>query len=173
MQVSDLGDLLERLSRLEAVDAVRKVATRYFRLCDSLGPDTPLDDLGGLFARDAVWEGRGRYRKAFGRHEGRGAIVAMLASYGNPPHFKLNAHYLSSEAIEVDGQRATGQWSMLQVSTYCNGRSDLRSATLELDFIVEDGGWRIAHFITTNIFSRDVRPWNDEASISVPDTPTQ
>ena len=45
---------------------------------------------------------------------------------------------------------------MLQVSTYRDGRSDLRSAALTLDFAVEDGAWRIARFVTENIFSRDV-----------------
>jgi hypothetical protein len=58
---------------------------------------------------------------------------------------------------------------MLQVSTYHDGRSDLRSAALTLDFAVQDGAWRIARFVTENIFSRDVGPWNDEAPISVPE----
>jgi hypothetical protein len=143
---------------------------RYFRLCDTLGPDTPFDELGRLFTHDAVWEGRGRYRRAFGRHEGREAIVAMLAAYAVPPHFALNAHYLSSETIDVRGEdAATGSWMMLQVSTYHDGRSDLRSAALTLDFAVQDGAWRIARFVTENIFSRDVGPWNDEAPISVPE----
>lgn len=163
-------EILGRLVRLEAMASVRGVATRYFRLCDTLGPDTPFDELGALFARDAVWEGRGRYRKAFGRHEGRAAIVAMLAAYADPPHFALNAHYLSSEDIVVTGEEtATAGWMMLQVSTYRDGRSDLRSAALTLDFVIEDGAWRIARFVTQNIFSRDVGPWNDEAPISVPE----
>jgi hypothetical protein len=167
-----LAGLSARLTRLEAAEAVRRVAMRYFRLCDTLGPQTPFDDLGALFAYDAVWEGRGRYRKAFGRHEGRDAIVAMLASYAEPQHFSLNAHYLSSEDIEITGaQTATAGWMMLQVSTYRDGRSDLRSAALTLDFAIEDGAWRIARFVTENIFSRDVAPWNDEAAISVPEQP--
>lgn len=158
-----------RLALLEAEGAVRRVVAEYFRLCDTLGPDTPMDRLGDLFAVDAVWEGRGRYRKAFGRHDGRAAIVAMLGSYTNPPHFLLNGHYLSSEAIDVTGETsATGCWMMLQVSTYRDGRSDFRSAALTIDCIREDGAWRIARFVTENIFSRDVEPWNDEAVISVP-----
>ena len=158
-----------RLARLEAADAVRQVATRYFRLCDTLGPQTPLGELGALFASDAVWEGRGRYRKAFGSYHGRDAIVAMLATYADPPHFALNAHYLASEEIVVTGaEAAQAQWMMLQVSTYRDGRSDLRSAHLTLDFVVEDGAWRISRFVTANVFSRDVGPWNDEAPISVP-----
>ncbi|PNU04374.1 nuclear transport factor 2 family protein [Novosphingobium guangzhouense] len=168
--MNEMALLARRVALLEAEVAVRRVAMRYFRLCDTLGPETPFDELGDLFAADAVWEGRGRYRKAFGRHEGRDAIVAMLASYSNPPHFALNAHYLSSEVIEVTGDdSATAGWMMLQVSTYRDGRSDLRSAALTLDFQRQDGVWRIARFVTENIFSRDVGPWNDEAPISVPD----
>lgn len=163
-------EILGRLARLEAADAVRRVAMRYFRLCDTLGSQTPFDELGALFTRDAVWEGRGRYRKAFGRHEGRDAVVAMLSAYADPPHFVLNGHFLSSEDIAVAGEAAaTGSWMMLQVSTYRDGRSDLRSAALTLDFIVEEGAWRITRFVTENIFSRDVGPWNDEAPISVPE----
>lgn len=158
-----------RLARLEAIEAVRRVVTRYFRLCDTLGPDTPFDELGDLFAVDAIWEGRGRYRKAFGRHEGRAAIVAMLASYARPPHFVLNAHYLSSEDITLTGdQSAQGGWMMLQVSTYRDGRSDLRSAALTIDCRIEQGAWRIARFVTEAIFARDTAAWNDEAPISVP-----
>ncbi|QGP78054.1 nuclear transport factor 2 family protein [Sphingobium sp. CAP-1] len=170
--MTDAGALIslsQRVALLEAEGAVRRVVMDYFRLCDTLGPSTPMDVLGGLFTRDAVWEGKGRYRKAFGRHEGRDAIVAMLASYTEPAHFLLNGHYLSSETIEVkDGTSATGQWMMLQVSTYRDGRSDFRSAALTIDLAYEEGAWRMARFVTENIFSRDVAPWNDEADISVP-----
>ncbi len=170
IQDGALEQIATRLERLEAADAVRRVATRYFRLCDTLGPQTSFDELGALFTRDAVWEGRGRYRQAFGQHQGRAAIVAMLASYAEPQHFALNAHYLSSEDIAVTGaEAASASWMMLQVSTYRDGRSDLRSAALTLDFTIEDGAWRIARFVTENIFSRDVGPWNDEAPISVPE----
>jgi hypothetical protein len=164
-----LALLSQRIALLEAEAAVRRVVMDYFRLCDTLGPSTPMDVLGGLFTRDAVWEGTGRYRKAFGRHEGRDAIVAMLASYTSPPHFRLNGHYLSSETIDVaDAGHATGRWMMLQVSTYRDGRSDCRSAALTIDCVFQDGAWRMSRFVTENIFSRDVGPWNDEADISVP-----
>lgn len=165
-------DIPRRLARLEAECAVRQVAMRYFRLCDTLGPDTSMDELGAIFTADALWEGRGRYRKAFGRHEGRDAVKAMLGRYAETGHFTLNAHYLSSEAIVVDGDAsAMGNWMLLQVSTYRDGRSDLRSAAIAIDFRFEDGAWRIARFVTEAIFARDVGPWNDEAEISVPSAP--
>lgn len=168
---ADIAALQGELALLRAEREVRAVVMRYFRLCDTLGPETPLDALGLCFTRGALWEGRGRYQQAFGRHEGREAIVAMLGSYAAPvAHFAMNAHFLSSEAIVIEGlDAAVGQWSMLQTSTYRDGRSDLRSAGLTIHCAVEDGAWRIAHFITENLFARDVDHWSDIAPISVPE----
>ncbi|PZU57646.1 MAG: polyketide cyclase [Sphingobium sp.] len=169
MSDGELGILLARIERLEAENAIRRVMADYMALCDRLDPQTPLEQLGALFTRQALWEGRGsRYASAFGRHEGREAIVAMLARYCDPPHFAFNAHYLASETIEVIGDRATGRWMMLQASTYATGASDLRSAELSIDFLVEDGVWRISHFRTTNLFSRPVSRWDDPAAVPVP-----
>lgn len=169
--MDEIAALRSELARLRAEHDVRAVVMRYFRLCDTLGPDTPMAELGNCFTRDALWEGRGRYKQAFGRHQGREAIVAMLGSYAVPvAHFAMNAHFLSSEAIVIEGpDAAVGQWSMLQTSTYRDGRSDLRSAALTIHCTVEDGFWRIAHFITENLFARDVDHWSDTAPISVPE----
>lgn len=167
----EIAALRSELAQLRAANDVRAVVMRYFRLCDTLGPDISLDDLGSCFCSEALWEGRGRYRQAFGRHEGRDAIVAMLGSYAAPQaHFAINVHFLSSETIDVTGADAVGRWAMLQTSTYRDGRSDLRSAALTIHCRVEDGRWRIAHFITENLFSRDVDHWSDAAPISVPDS---
>lgn len=161
--------ILERLNRLEAESAIRRLVAGYFRICDDLGPKTPFDELGELFTDDAVWEGRGRYAKAFGRYEGRAAIVAMIRSYCLPePHFAMTGHFFSAEDIVVGGQAATGQWMMLQTSDYIHGKSDFRAAHLTMRFAQSGAAWRIAHFLTQNIFSRQVEHWNDEASIPVP-----
>jgi len=164
-----IAALQSEITELRAERAVRAVVMRYFALCDRLSPDTPMDELAACFATNAICEGRGRYQQAFGRHEGRDAIVAMLASYAGPPaHFAMNAHFLSSETIAVNGGQATGKWMLLQTSTYRDGRSDLRSAALTIHCAPEAGAWRISHFITENIFSRDVDHWSDTAPISVP-----
>lgn len=161
--------LLARLDRLEAEGAIRRIMAEYMRLCDRLDATTPMDALAALFTADAVWEGRGtRYGAAFGRHEGRDAIIAMLDRYRDPPHFAFNAHYLSSEAIEVTADAAVGRWMMLQASTYADGASDLRSAELEVRFAREGAAWRIAHFATLNLFSRPVSRWDDPAPVPVP-----
>ncbi len=164
--------IFERLDRLESEGAIRRLVARYFAICDDLGPNTPLGELGELFAEDALWEGKGRYAKAFGQYHGRDAIVTMIRSYCEPVHFAMTAHFFSSENIMVEGDEASGQWMMLQTSDYTSGTADLRSARLTMRFTRREGIWRIAHFRTENIFSRQVEPWNDEKKIAVPDQAT-
>jgi ketosteroid isomerase-like protein len=125
--------------------------------------------LGELFTADAMWEGKGRYAKAFGQYHGRDAIVEMIRSYCEPVHFAMTAHFFSSEDIRVDGDSAAGHWMMLQTSDYASGTADFRSARLTMRFARNEGVWRIAHFRTENIFSRQVERWNDEEIIAVPD----
>ncbi len=165
--------LSARLDRLESESAIRSVMAEYLRLCDRLDADTPMDELGELFAEDAVWAGRGvRYATAYGALEGRASIINMLDTYCGPkPHFELNAHFLTSESISVDGQLASGSWVMLQTSTYSNGASDLRAARLHVVFARTLGGWRIRRFETENLFSRPVDHWDDPTAIATP-TPT-
>jgi len=165
-----LADVLRRLDRLESVNAIRTLVMTYFALCDRLDASTSLAALGDLFTADATWSGKGtRYGAAFGRHDGRDAIVAMLARYASPPHFALNAHFLGSERIEVDGDRADGRWMMLQTSSYTAGGSDLRAANLAIGFERLAEGWRMSRFETENLFSRQVGAWNDQMPISVPE----
>jgi hypothetical protein len=161
------------LEVLEAENAVRRVLARYFQYCDDLGPHTPLDELGELFTSAAIWEGKGRYEAAFGRYAGRAAIVDMIGSYCTPPHFAMTAHFTSSELIAVNSATAQGAWMMLQCSTYQDGRSDLRSAALNVGFEREDTSWRISHFRTTNLFSRHVDHWSDTQIIPVPNAVAQ
>lgn len=173
LYVDELAALRTRIARLEAENACRHVMAEYMRLCDELGADTPMDDLGELFAADAIWEGRGaRYSAAFGGHRGRRAIVDFLDTYRRPqPHFALNVHYLASEAIRVHGDtQARGSWAMLQLSTLSRGESIALGARLEVEFRFVDGRWRIARFVTRNLFSQaNVRAWNDDTAVPVPD----
>ena len=169
----DNARLLARLEVLEAESAIRRLVARYFQICDHLGPGTPLDELGQLFTEDARWEGKGRYREAFGGYDGREAIVAMIASYCAPvPHFSMTGHFFSAEYIAVSDaayrHSAHGEWMMLQCSTYHDGSADLRSACLKISFRREDESWRISHFTSENIFSRRVDRWSDAEAIPVP-----
>lgn len=167
---SILDTMLARLDALESEQTIRQCLNRYMDLCDHLNPDTPLDELGNLFTHDAVWEGKGaRYAKSFGGYRGRDAIVSMLSKYTvEPAHFALNVHYLASEVIQVNTDEATGNWNMIQVSSFSAGGSHLNSARLSVRFRRDEGVWRISHFETENRFSRPVSDWNHAAELPVP-----
>lgn len=165
--------LEQRLRRFESEHAVRACMNRYMLLCDALDAQSPLEELAGLFSREAVWEGTGsKYASSLGRHCGREAIAAMFSTYmTSPAHFALNVHFLSSELIAVDEHGARGSWVMLQTSTFASGTSHLNAARLCVRFIEEEGQWRMAHFQTENLFGRPVQAWNSDARLPVPGAP--
>ncbi|CAO3411239.1 nuclear transport factor 2 family protein [Azospirillum largimobile] len=174
---AEIAELQARLARFEAEAAVRACMVRYMALCDALTPATPLDELAGLFTRDAVWEGIGeKYAKTFGRIAGRAALREMFAKYMvEPSHFALNVHFLTSELIRTTGpdeggpESAEGCWIMLQTSTFAAGGSHLNAARLTVDFRLEEGAWRMSHFRTENLFSRPVDSWNRPDPVPVPE----
>ena len=169
-----LAGLAARIGRLEAESAVRRCLADYMDLCDRLDGATDLSALGALFTREAVWEGGGpRYDEAFGRHRGREAIVAWLRSFcTQPPHFAMNAHFLTSETVEVSsGERAHGRWLMLQTPQFHDGRCFLMAARLDIDFALEEGAWRMARFRTTNLYARAIAHWNEDITIPAPPGP--
>ncbi len=161
-----------RLQRFESEHGVRQCMQRYMAICDELGPASPLDELAGLFTDEAIWEGIGeKYARTFGRLQGRDAIRAMFAKYMvEPAHFAMNAHFLTSELIEVASTTsATGRWMLLQASTFANGASHLGAAQLVVDFRQQDGHWKIDHFRTRSLFGRPVSSWTADALMPVPD----
>ena len=90
-------------------------------------------------------------------------------------HFVMNAHFVNSEQIQIysnqDGEEALGTWMMLQCSTFQSEASHLNAAKLRVTFKKQsDGGWKIKHFQTENIFSRPVSHWHSAAELPVPTT---
>ncbi|MCX7561718.1 nuclear transport factor 2 family protein [Sulfitobacter sp. F26204] len=163
--------LAARIERLEAESAIRNCLSDYMDLCDRIDGETDLNRIGALFTEGAVWEGRGsRYAKDFGAHRGRKAILNWMRTFCvTPPHFTMNAHFLSSEKISVlSDTTANGRWLMLQTPKFHDGQNFLMAAQLQIDFAVEDGVWRIARFRTTNLYSRKVEDWDQPTQIPNP-----
>ncbi len=162
-------DLAARLHRLESLQFARNTLARYMALCDQPCAEHGFPQLPDLFTEDALWEGLGeRYAATFGRRRGRAAIVAFLNGYLAPsPHFKRNLHFLTSESVTLaaDQTYVTGQWVMLQISTYAEGNSEAISARLEVEFrAAADGRWLISRFGTQRL---DCVPWNAAESHGV------
>lgn len=171
--MSELEQLRQRVHALEAAKEVSACLHEYMQLCDYLNEGFDLDPLMALFIEDAIWEGKGtRYAATFGRREGREAIRAMFDKYTRPPaHFALNVHFLTSEKVEVRSEsEAEGTWVLLQTATFADGRSQLGSALLNVQFRREGGRWKIAHFCTTSRFNRPVQtPWDNPQPLPVPE----
>lgn len=170
-QAMELTALVARLTQLEAHNAIRNCINRYMQICDDLNPDTDLLQLMALFDAESIWEGVGeKYAKSFGRYDSWQAIFEMFQRYTTAQsHFVMNAHFVSSEQIYVEGAAAQGSWLMLQTSTFRDGNSHLNAAKLTVQFKQQaDGIWKIKHFQTENIFSRPIGYWHSEATLQVP-----
>lgn len=158
-----IEQLLRRIENLEAEADIRRIQARYMFLCDTPCPEFGVEDdqrridlIMELYTEDAVWEGVGEYYdNQFGRAEGQEEIRAHFNRFWgekSDPALLLNAHYLTSEQIHVDGDEATGQWIHMQPWLYADGTSLLRSSRLSNAFRKVGGEWRISRTRTENVF---------------------
>jgi ketosteroid isomerase-like protein len=162
-----IAALVARIETLEAEADIRRVQSRYMFLCDTPCPEPVADDaerielIVDLYTEDAVWEGVGDYYDGqFGRAEGKQAIREHFQRFWGEkrdPTLLLNAHYLTSEQIHVDGDRATGQWIHMQPWLFSDGTALLRSSRLNNAFRKVDGRWRVTRTRTENVFIAPLR----------------
>ncbi|GGF11595.1 nuclear transport factor 2 family protein [Williamsia phyllosphaerae] len=159
-----IADLTTRIETLEAEADIRRIQARYMFLCDTPCPEfgitndkDRIDAILALYTEDAVWEGVGtHYEGQFGRADGKAAISAHFQRFWGEkrdPALVLNAHYLTSEQIHVQGNRASGQWIHMQPWLFADGTALLRSSRLNNTFTRIDGHWLIARTRTENVFT--------------------
>lgn len=175
-----LAALARRVEVLEAEAEIRRLQARYVFLCDTPIPEFGVRDdahridlIMELYTEDAVWEGVGEhYDGQFGRAEGAAQVRAHFERFWGAkqdPALLLNAHYLTSEQIHVDGDAATGQWIHVQPWLFSDGTSLLRSSRLNNAFRRVAGTWKISRTRTENVFVAPLpRNWaTDHPSASV------
>lgn len=158
-----LVELARRVEALEAEAEIRRIQARYMMLCDTPCPEPEVRDdehrielILALYAPDAVWEGVGEYYDGqFGQSVGHEEIRAHFRRFWDPnrdPALVLNAHYLTSEQISVEGDHAEGLWIHMQPWLFADGSGLLRSSRLNNAFRREaDGGWKITRTRTENV----------------------
>jgi ketosteroid isomerase-like protein len=158
-----IAALARRVEVLEAEADIRRLQARYMFLCDTPIPEFDVADdqrridlIMELYTDDAVWEGVGEYYDGqFGRAEGADAVRRHFEGFWSrdrDPALVLNAHYLTSEQIHVDGDTATGQWIHMQPWLFSDGSSLLRSSRLNNAFRKVGGTWKISRTRTENVF---------------------
>ncbi|MDO5684177.1 MAG: nuclear transport factor 2 family protein [Propionibacteriaceae bacterium] len=159
----DIAVLVRRIEVLEAEAEIRRVQARYMMLCDTPCPEPGIADdveridrIMELYAEDAVWEGVGEYYDGqFGQAVGHDAIREHFTRFWgekSDPALVLNAHYLTSEQIFVNGDEAEGLWIHMQPWLFSDGSGLLRSSRLFNAFRLEGGDWKITRTRTENVF---------------------
>lgn len=152
--------LAERIQRLEDIEALKRLKSRYAEICDT-GYDPDL--LAPLFTEDAVWDGG-----VLGRAEGRDAIRRFFAAASKVMIFAI--HHVTNASIEVEGDLATGRWHLWQPTVHATGEQALWIAGRYQDeYRREDGVWRFAKVtIRPNMISPYEVGWSRARMIDVP-----
>ncbi len=134
------ADLEKRIARLEAVEEIKKLKSRYAQACDdSYNPET----MRTIFTKDAVWDGG----EVFGKHVGQDAVCEFFAGVSSQIMWAL--HYMIAPEIEIgdDGTTATGTWYIWMAFTGASEGDPQAGwvAGLYSDvYRLEPEGWRIS-----------------------------
>ena len=133
-------DLEARVARLEDIEAIRALKMRYCDLCDR-GYDA--DSLMPLFTEEAVWDGG-----MFGRYEGARRIRRFFEATGGIVRFAK--HYVTNSVVEVEGDRASGRWYLLQVATMpgeAGDRAVWGAARYDERYVRTAEGWKFESIV--------------------------
>ena len=106
-----MNDSVEsRLQSIEDTDAIRKLKALYCLYADQPGDDNALS-FADLFTDDAVID----EGEELGILKGKQAIYKAHGDFWE--HMRLNQHLVFSPVIELNGDKATGKWKLLQLTT--------------------------------------------------------
>ena len=123
-------DILERLARLEAIEAVRGVMATYFERCDAL--EDP-EQLGALFTEDAVLRNPAVF-------EGRTTIVEYYEKvFAN---LTFSRHHGMNQTITVDGTDHATHRSYFLATLAKDGTSYIAFGSYNDTLQRADGVWR-------------------------------
>jgi len=154
----NLQELEKRVQTLEDIEAIKKLKARYYGYCDA-GYDA--DGLISLFTDDAVWDGG-----SFGRYEGRKAIYDFFAGVSKLLPFAL--HYVMNPQIDVEGDRASGRWYLLEPCTFAQGSQAVWGAAYYEDRYVKVGGaWKFQEVkLTSSFWTPYEQGWAKKRSVA-------
>src|SRR5271168_2033389 len=133
-----MPSLEERITTLEAIEAIKKLKARYCAACDD---NHNPDELAKLFTADGIWEGEG-----IGKHQGHAAIRTLFL--GAQERVSFSQHNVMNPIIEVDGERAKGTWYLLGPFTFSvaeGNRAVWSAVRYEEDYVKVGGEWKFQH----------------------------
>jgi hypothetical protein len=150
--------LEQRVARLDAVEAIKRLKAQYCAYCDdNYNPE----GIASQFTHDGIWDG-----EAFGRYVGRDEIKGFFRRISGDILFA--AHLVLNPIIEVQGaDHATGKWRLIMPATAQeNGKKEARWLLGAYDerYVRIDGVWHFqllkVHF---NFYVPHLTGWADVA----------
>jgi len=143
MGCDSMKTIEERLRVLEDIEEICKLKARYAAACDD---NYNADAIAALFAEDATWDGG-----ALGQADGRPAIHEFFSRATK--FFPFAIHNVMNPIIDVDGDRATAQWYLLQPATMAKGNQAVwLAATYHDEYVRLDGRWMFKRLKVTSHF---------------------
>lgn len=161
-QKADTAALAKRVQVLEDREEIRRLIIRYGEYLDA----RDYAGYASLFASNGKWTG------GFGSATGPAEIQAMLEkNLGKPePGFvnKSNFHLVTTEVVDVNGDKATARSRYLFVTGADNKPVPALAGRYVDEFVRENGAWKI--FRRT---SHGVIPYRDGNDPNRPPPPAQ
>ena len=134
----DSVELEQRITRLEDLEAIRRLKARYCEICDD---DHNPVRITSIFADDGIWEGRG-----IGKAKGHAEIRELFESFQKLMSY--SQHMVMNPDIEVaaEGDRAHGTWYFFGMFTFYEGnQAKWQAARYHEDYVKVNGEWKIQH----------------------------
>lgn len=139
-----MRDIEERLSELEAREAIRELKHEYC-YCNDV---RDWERLMELFTDDAVWDGG----ELYGVHRGRREIERFFRE-SVPRRLRFAVHMVTNPIIKVSGDRATGTWYLLEPMTLADGNKAVWfQARYDEEYVREGGRWKFKLIKLSAIF---------------------
>jgi hypothetical protein len=132
----NLEELTRKVQELEDVEAIKKLKARYCQCADEQNHK----GFGSLFTEDGVFEGG-----AFGRAQGPAEIEKFLRNI-QQQSLPFALHYVMNPQIEVNGDKATGRWYLLEPCTMVVDGKPAQAvwgtAKYEEEYVKVKGEWK-------------------------------
>ena len=132
----DTATLEQRITRLEDIEAIKKLKAIYCDICDDMhNPDR----IGALFAEDGIWESAD-----FGKAVGPKAVRELFQNFQKM--FSFSQHNIMNPIIDVNGDHATAQWYIAGPWDQTEGdRKTWMTLRYNDDYVKVGGEWKYQH----------------------------
>ncbi len=131
--------LEQRIQRLEDIEAIKRLTAKYaFAINKGWNHKlVQVDAMPGIFTPDARWESKAMKVTA----EGLEAIMKALKE--QTEHTDFSMHSYTNPIIEIDGDRATGNWLFWIASRRNSGPPNEVFMSEDIVYVRTPEGWRI------------------------------